>query len=506
MGETATASRIAPASRNETLARRAFFGSLALGGANFARLALQAAIVPILARILGPAAVGILALAMPFVLLANLLADAGMGAALVRQADPPPALETTVFWLSSAIGAALALMLCLIAAPASRLLGQPALTGVLMALSPILILSSSLAPANARISRARRFHLYAIGDLLSVILSAGAAIVAAVAGLGAWSLVIQQLTLWGVKCLWILPASGFRPNFDIRPTLAKPLLAFGLNNVGANIADFAGRSAPALVVGATLGVIATGQYALAYQLVRIPELVISGPLMLATFTAVSALAAAGSDPAAAITRTLRLTMAVLAPLFCGLALTGDLIVDLFLGPAWRGAGPALMALAPAGVFLCLYSLIGAALMGLGRSDLQFRLALACGLAMLAGAGIGSRFGLTGAAVGVTLAAAAPGPVYLATLAARLRPSRGLLAGLGAPIAATLVMAGAVSLARDWLRPATPALQLIAVVAVGMAVYALMLGLLAGRQIGADLRGLAPSRRASPNQVVAWNEA
>lgn len=501
---TTAASPASPPAPGETLARRAFFGSLALAGANFGRIALQMAIIPILARLLGPEAVGILALAMPFVLLANLLADAGMGAALVRRADPSPMLESTVFWMSGAVGAALAGLLCLIAPLAAGLLHQPAIAGVLIALSPILVLSSSLSVANARISRGRRFHLYAFGDLLSVSLSIGAAIAAALIGLGAWSLVIQQLTLWTVKCAWIIPASGFRPTLAVRPALVRDLLGFGLNNVGANIADFIGKSVPALVVGASLGVVAAGKYALAYQLVRIPELVVSGPLMLATFTAVSALAIDGADPGETIARTLRLTVIVLAPLFCGLTLTADLIVGLFLGGRWQGAGPVLAALAPAGFFLCIYSLIGAALMGLGRSDLQFRLAFACGLTMLLGALVGAMSGLPGAALGVSLAAAAQAPFYFTVLSRQVPGRRALLAGLSAPLIATSGMGAMVAVARASTGHLPAAAELVISVAVGVLAYAVLLGVIARRQIGADLRSAVPRLKTSPDQIVAWN--
>ncbi|MGH6957481.1 MAG: oligosaccharide flippase family protein, partial [Caulobacteraceae bacterium] len=368
--------------------RRAFFGSVALGVVNCGRIGLQTVVLPIVARMLGPGAFGLVALAMPFILFATMLSDGGMGAALVRRSGVSREVESTVFWLSVGMGVAVAALVCAVAPLAARLMRQPELTYVIFALAPILILSSGLSPANARISRSRNFALFAVGDFLSIIFSSAAAILAAVSGLGAWSLVIQQLVLWCVKAAWVLPASGFRPALVCRPSLVKDLLAFGLNNVGANIADFLGKSAPALVIGAELGVFAVGRYSMAYQLVRVPDLVISGPLFLATFTAVAALAANVAGSAQLSLRTLRLVVTALAPTFCGLALVADLAVGVFLGPKWHGAGPALAALAPAGFFLCLYSTIGAVLMGLGRSDLQFRLSAVCGFGMLGGAVLG----------------------------------------------------------------------------------------------------------------------
>src|SRR3569833_180855 len=83
--------------------RRAFFGALALSGAQLVKLGWQFAVLPVLARILGPSAYGLVALAMPFILLANMVSDAGLGNALVRTHNPSRELESTVFWLSVGI-------------------------------------------------------------------------------------------------------------------------------------------------------------------------------------------------------------------------------------------------------------------------------------------------------------------------------------------------------------------------------------------------------------------
>jgi O-antigen/teichoic acid export membrane protein len=475
-------------------ARRAFYGSVALSVANFGRILLQTLVLPILARILGPDSYGVVALALPFIFFANMLADGGMGTALVRRANPSREVESTVFWLSTAIGVAIAVCICLAATPVSELLRQPRLAPALIALSPILVLCSSLAVANARISRARHFALFAVGDCLSVVFSSAAAILAALHGLGAWSLVIQQLTLWTTKAAWLLSASRFRPTFVCSPRLAKELLAFGLNNVGANIADFLGKSAPALVIGAQIGVIAVGQYSMAYQLVRIPDLVLSGPLFLATFTAVAALAASPKASADLTLRAHRLVASAMAPLFCGLAVVADLLVGVFLGPKWQGAAEVLAALAPAGFFLCFYAISGAVLLGLGRSDLQFRLSLGSGLAALIGVAVGARFGPTAAAAGVALGAGAVFPLYVAVIARLLRlPWTTIVLNLARPLAASVVMGLAVIIARRELADLPRSLELAALVLIGAVVFVLALALTAGRQLADDLRQTIPSR-------------
>src|SRR4029453_19652768 len=99
--------------------RRAFLGTIAMGTVNVARLGLQLLVLPILARLLGPESFCLIGLAMPFILLSSVLADAGLGTALVRQQNPSTELESTVFWIATSIGVSLTVMLCALSCPLS---------------------------------------------------------------------------------------------------------------------------------------------------------------------------------------------------------------------------------------------------------------------------------------------------------------------------------------------------------------------------------------------------
>ena len=106
--------------RRRPVLHRTSVGALALTGASAIRLTLQFALLPILARLIGPAEYGLVSLAMPFILLANVLSDGGMGYALGRQKEASRDLESTVFWLAAAIGGALALFCVAAAFPWAR--------------------------------------------------------------------------------------------------------------------------------------------------------------------------------------------------------------------------------------------------------------------------------------------------------------------------------------------------------------------------------------------------
>ncbi|RAK58381.1 hypothetical protein DJ021_00425 [Phenylobacterium hankyongense] len=480
---------------------RTSIGALALTGASALRLILQFAMLPILARLIGPAEYGLVSLAMPFILLANVLSDGGMGYALGRQKDASPLLESTVFWLAGALGLALALFCCAAAFPMGLILHQPRLPVLIMALSPILLLNSLTAVSNGRIIREGRFAVFAAGDVISTGAGAAAAFAAALHGWGAWSLVAQQLVLWVCKMAWVTFKGGAAIGFRYRFEEARGLLRFGFSTIGAILADFVSRNVDSLIVGGVLGATSLGYYAMAYQIVRVPDMLISGPLYLYIFTAVSRTAHEGGKAAIQrlATAGLRLGSSALAPLFCGLALIADLAVSLVLGPKWLGAIVPLRYLAGAGFCFCMCSIMATTLMGLGRSALQLRMSLILGAVTVVVVAVAVRFGLGPVSGALAGGMALVCGYYIHQLAGDLKmPRLSLLASFAPAALGCAAMAGVVLLARRVLQNAPPVAELALMVGLGGAAYLAVLWAVARHRLLADARAFAHAQADKPS--------
>lgn len=478
-------------------------GALALAGASAIRLTLQFALLPLLARLVGPAEYGLVALAMPFILLANVLADGGLGYALGRQREASRELESTVFWLTAGIGAALALFCCAAALPMGAILHQPRLPLLIMALSPILLMNGLTGVSNGRIIREGRFAVFAVGDLLSTAAGAAAAVTAALHGWGAWSLVAQQLVLWTIKLIWVTSNGRAVVRFSWRFAEARPLLAFGLSTTGAILADFVSRNLDSLIVGAVMGVSSLGFYAMAYQIVRVPDMLISGPLYLYIFTAMSRTAGDARRSAALAVSALRLGSAVLAPLFCGLALTADLAVPLVLGPKWLGAIAPLQLLSGAGFFFCLCSIMATTAMGLGRSRLQLSMSLVLAFTTIVVVALSVGLGLGAVSAALAAGMGAVSLLYIRRLARELTlSSRALLAAFTPATVGVSTMTAAVLVARgQFAGPSTLGAFAVAMAAGAVAYLAVITGF--RRSLLQDLSAFAraQSDAAEPGVVA-----
>lgn len=494
-----------PARKRGGILHRSSIGALALTGSSALRLGLQFAMLPILARLIGPSEYGLVSMAMPFVLFANVLSDGGMSFALGRRQDVTPELEATVLWLSTAIGGAIAVGLALLAWPLGELMGQPRLPFLIMALSPILLMNGMLAASNARIIREGRFSVFAGADLFSTIAGAGVALIAAMHGYGAWSLIFQQLALWVVKLAWVSLNGRTAVRLTFRFEEAKDLLRFGMHAVGSLLADYVSRNVDNLIVGAILGATSLGFYAMAYQIVRIPDMLISGPLYLYIFTAVSR---AAHEPKKEALQQLavsavRLASAGFAPLFCGLAIIADLAVPLVLGDKWRGAIMPLRWLAGAGFFFCLCALIGATLMARGRSELQLKLSLILGGATIVIVASAAPFGVTAVSAGLAVGIGLVGCVYIHQLAGDLKmPRLRLFAALRPALYGVAAMAAVLLPARRLLAGTPPALELTALILLGALVYGGVIGLTARKRLMDDARAFGRAHADAPRAEPA----
>jgi len=376
-------------------------GAFLLSLANALRLGLQMLMLPVLARILGPEAYGIMGLAMPFILFVNLFADAGLGGALVRETSPSKELVSTVFWTTMLLSVVLAVLLGAAAWPLAAALGRPEVAPVVASLTSLLILGGLNAVPTAQVVREERFSVLARADILSPLAGSACAIAAAFAGWGVWSLVVQQVVLWGVRLGLLWTAVKFKAGWTFKPRILGRLSVFGANSVGAGFMELASRNLDNVVVGAILGVTSLGHYSMAYQLVRMPEMLVVGPMYTALFPRTAQLADKPDEVSRVFLDSLRGMALICAPALAGLAVVSGPFTAVVLGEKWAPAAPVLMWLSPAGFVLCVMGLMTALLLGLGFSAIRLRLSTIFAATTLVGIVIGAQFSVVGVAIGLS---------------------------------------------------------------------------------------------------------
>jgi len=115
--------------------------------------------------------------------------------ATVQRDEINHAQISTLFWINTAIGFALALLTIALAPAIAWFYGEPRLTGITVALAGAFIFSGLTIQHQALLRRHMRFVRLGVIEVVGLLVGVATAIVAAWRGAGYWSLLFMQLAM-----------------------------------------------------------------------------------------------------------------------------------------------------------------------------------------------------------------------------------------------------------------------------------------------------------------------
>ena len=198
-------------------------------------------------------------------------------------------------------------------------------------------------------------------------------------------------------------ASPFRPLMVLNWRSAKEHLLFSRDIISVNLVNFFSRSLDNLVIGKGINVAAVGVYAMATQFIRLPLMVVTGPLQYVLY---AQLAGSVNDLPAVRRLFLVLTrsLATLGFPFIGIvAAAHHPIFTLLLSKKWASAGDIFLILAPVSALVQLTALSGTIMLALGRTDIQLRTTMEFGFIWIITLLTSVRFGLEWTAIAYSCA-------------------------------------------------------------------------------------------------------
>lgn len=426
----------------------------------------------VLARLLGPAEFGTVAMAGLVVGMGALLADLGFGVVLVQR---PEISEEDVRFVATVQVATGALLTAALAAAAPWVAGwfhAPEAAPIFRAMSAMFLLQSFGLTPLALLRRDLDFRGVQVVTLTSYLggyLLVGVPL--ALLGLGAWALAWAQLVqsaLFSAQALW---RHGGWPRPRWRPP-GGGLFRFGSAVIGTNLANWTLSNADGVVVGKALGAVELGLYGRAMGVVLSPMNALTTSLQAVLF---AASARAQHDPARLRRAWLGAVSAIGAvalPVFVTVAAVPEVAVLGIYGPAWAAAAPVLVPLALAMPVMAVMSLAGPVITAVGRVGLELRVSLLT-LALLVPALLLAGRWSAATVAWVVLAIQA---LRMVLMVGAVRPLVGATWGqvaraLGWPAAFAGVTAGATALADRWLDLAAAPARLLAAMLVAAATLA-----------------------------------
>jgi lipopolysaccharide exporter len=337
----------------------------------------------VLSRLLEPRDFGLTAMIWVFLGFAQMFCDAGVTNAIVQRPDITPAQLSTLYWLTLAAGAGIAL-LCAAATPYMvAYFREPDLGELVPWAALTFVVGAAGQPFEALAKRNLRFDRLALADVLATTLAFAVSAAAAFQGAGALALVFGGLasslarTSWFVAGSWTL----WRPAIQFRAGDLRSFRRFALFQMGDRIANYVWNNADYFLVGRVLGSGPLGIYRLAYETVVRPLGTLNPMLNVIALPAFAKRQDHQDRLREGLLEMVRMIAVFVFPMMAGLCVLAPLAVETVFGPAWTPAARIIQILAPLGALRCLLNPGSTLLIALGRVDRIFYLNLS--LALLA---------------------------------------------------------------------------------------------------------------------------
>lgn len=333
---------------------------------NWGSRALGLLVFILLARLLDPHQYGVAASAFLILSLLMLIAESGLGDALVQRRDLTSDDANGPFFLSLTLSICLSAATFFFADDIARLMSIEegsryiAVTGLL---SPFLMLSGF---QEAMYRREMMFRALTVRGLVGLSVGGIVGVVMAIEGWGPWAVIAQYgsqvilNTIW----IWLRPVWVPKLNFNYKTT--RELVGFGLNLVVQRFIDFATVRSVSFIILAFHGAAALALFNVASRITYILLELLQGSVSNASTVILSKISNDIDQMQRLYIRVCSLVATFGTPIFFVLAATTPEVNAILFGQRWSGAEAVMQPMLMLGGIYCVQFINGAYLIALGK--------------------------------------------------------------------------------------------------------------------------------------------
>ena len=361
------------------------------------RLAAQLLGMLILARLLSPSDFGVVAMASVFIGFASIFRDFGAGTAVIQRRELTARLLDSVFWMTLGVGVGIAILLAALAPAIAGAMREAKVREVLWLLALSFPIASLGLVPQALLERASRFRPVALIEGCAAFTGIAAAVLAAAAGWGVYSLVSQTIIAAIVVTTGMWLACAWRPGRQFSFAQIGEIAAFSGNLVGFHTFNYFARNADTLLIGRFLGAMDLGYYNVAYSLMMLPLRTITWATGRALIPALSRIQDDRQRLMQGYVRAAAAVFLITAPMTLGLFVLREPFVVAVLGSSWSTVSDLVFWLAPAALVQCVQATVWWLCVATGRTDIMFKWTVFASLAAICAFVVGLQWGVEGVA-------------------------------------------------------------------------------------------------------------
>lgn len=335
----------------------------------------QLGFTAVMARLLEPAAFGLMAMAIIVMRLFAYASQAGLAAALVQRQELQQRHVEAALGLTLAIGSLATLAMGLAAPLLARFFADAALAPVLVGLAANLLLVALGALPVALLRRRLRFKAIAGIETIAYIVGYGAVgVLLAWLNAGVWALVgatlAQSALTWAFA--YALERHSPRPRLSAE---CRELLNYGGTFSLVGLLEFLSANLPGAAIGRLLGAPALGVFSRAWLLTNLPVEKATGIVARVLFPLLSQMQGDRRRLGALFLLALSAIGLLGAALTLSIAAVAEPLVAVLLGPRWGDTVPVVEVLALSVPFIFMCTLAGTVCDATAQLGLKLRVQL-----------------------------------------------------------------------------------------------------------------------------------
>jgi O-antigen/teichoic acid export membrane protein len=447
-----------------------------LGGATIVAKLTDVATILLVLRFLTKEQVGAGSLVVAFGAVIEALDGLGTSTALVQAPSLSRLQLDSLFWFILVAACVVAGAVLLAAPWIASLFGITGVAAYFLAIAVKQPLVGAAVIPMAMLQRGLEYERIALVNVGSTFAAALTRLGLAMAGAGAWAIVIAFAASGLFTLLGATLASPFRPQLRISLSAVSPLLRFGLRATLSGLCEQMINNVHHVLVGWFYGAVALAEFRVGYDLAMEPANAAGTLINRTALPVLAQVAAVREHLVQSLTWSLRRLLAVVAPLTAAIVLAADPITSLIHDEQHRSyasAGLPLKLLAVAALLRAVAQLAYPVMFASGRPQLAVRLSvttlLLLGFGMLlVGLTVPAAHGLVAMS---TVWLVVP-PVLLLWQARYVHRHWGvgvwaLIRASGAPVVAVAMLVLAVEAGRHFIGIRSPALQVAVVAALAL---------------------------------------
>ncbi len=432
-----------------------------------------------IARLVSPKAYGLANMSVVLFALAQIFREFGLTNAVLRKGTISQEEMSFLFWLNAGMTVVLAIVMALLAIPASLFYDEPIVANVMYVSVIGFVIGGLSLQHRALMGRDLRFGTVALIDSIALGIGYLTTLTLAFIRHDVWAIVIGTVVQSSIASVLYVTISGWKPGRYAKPAETKDLLKFGANSSIFSMCMFFSDNAASIVIGHFLGPAPLGQYTRAQALYKLPNANLVQPIVQSAMPLMTRLRPFPQEYRVAYLELVTRLCAFLFPISIMLTFAAVPLVTTMLGNRWDDAGRAFFFLAPSLTAFALGYCTGDLFITQNRSAELRSIGLIEMTVRVSAIVIGVQFGLAMTALAFTISNSIMA-IYRAWVAGRSGPVSFLdqlqATVPAAPLAIGALLGGSAAWAFNWYDPMTaPILTIVTLCSSGA--VALLIGLI-----------------------------